>query len=88
MMDQKQIASKMIQFNKNAFDNSFKTITMVYEQNATMLETFLNQSAWLPEDGKKAVRDWMDAYKTGCDNFKKMVDDSYAKVESYFEDSE
>ena len=83
-MDQKQIANQMIQFNKAAFDNSFKTMTMVFEQNEKMVGAFLDQAAWMPEDGKKAIKDWMVAYKSGCENFKKVVDDSYAKVEAFF----
>lgn len=83
-MDQKQIANQMIQFNKAAFDNSFRTLTMVFEQNEKMVGAFLEQAAWLPEDGKKAIKEWMTAYKTGCENFKKAVDDSYAKVETFF----
>lgn len=84
-MEQKQITKQMIQFNKTAFDNSFSAMSMVYEQNEKMVETFLGQAAWLPEDGKKTIKDWMTAYRTGCDDFKKMVDDSYAKVEAYFD---
>jgi hypothetical protein len=86
-MDQKQIAKQMIQFNKTTFDNSFKAMTMVYEQNEKMLNTFLDQAAWMPPDGKKAVTDWMGSYKKGCDDFKKMVDDNYKKVESFFSGS-
>ena len=84
MMDNKQIAKQMIQFNKTAFDSSFNTLTMVYEQNEKMLETFINQAPGLPEEGKKAIKDWMSAYNTGCKDFKKLVDDSYAKVEEFF----
>lgn len=83
-MDQKQIAKQMIQFNKNALDNSFKAMTMVYEQNEKMVETMLEQSTWLPENGRKAIQDWMSAFKTGCDDFKKMLDSNYAKVEEFF----
>ena len=83
-MDQKQIAKQMIQFNKTAFDSSFSAMTMVYEQNEKMFETFLTQAPGLPEEGKKAVKDWMSAYRTGCNDFKKQVDDNYAKVEEYF----
>ncbi len=86
MMDQKQIAAQMIQFNKTAFDNSFSAITMAYEQNEKMLGTFLSQATWLPAEGKKAIQDWMESYKTGCNDFKKMVDDNYAKVELFFKD--
>ena len=84
-MEHKQIAKQMIQFNKTAFDNSFNAMTMVYQQNEKMLETFVSQAAWLPEEGKKAIKDWVNAYRTGCDDFKKLVDDSYAKVEAYFD---
>ena len=83
-MDQKQIARQMIQFNKTAFESSFSAMTMVYEQNEKMFETFLSQAPGLPEEAKKAVKDWMSAYRTGCNDFKKLVDDNYAKVEEYF----
>lgn len=84
-MDNKQIAKQMIQFNKTAFDNSFNAMTMVYDQSERMLETFLNQGVGLPEEGKKAIQDWMSAYRTGCSDFKKQVDENYAKVEEYFD---
>ncbi len=86
-MDQKQIARQMIQFNKTAFDNSFNALTMVYDQNEKMVGSFLEQAAWLPEEGRKAISDWMGAYKKGCDDFKKLVDENYQKVEDFFADS-
>ena len=58
-MDQKQIAKQMIQFNKTAFGISFNAMTMVYEQNNKMVGAFLDQATWLPEDGRKAITDWM-----------------------------
>ena len=83
-MDQKQIARQMIQFNKSAFDNSFNAMTMVYEQNEKMVGSFMEQATWLPEAGKKAINDWLQAYKKGCQDFKKQVDDNYQKVEEFF----
>ncbi|MEJ2134050.1 MAG: hypothetical protein P8X86_02245 [Desulfofustis sp.] len=84
-MDNQQIAKQMIKFNKTAFDNSFSTMTMVYEQNEKMVETFLSQATWMPAEGKKAIEDWLAAYRKGCDDFRKMVDENYAKVEDYFD---
>jgi len=84
-MDQKQIAKQMIQFNKSAFDNSFNAMTMVYDQNEKMLGTFLEQASWLPEEGRKAITDWMTSYKKGVEDFKALVDGNYKKVEDYFE---
>ena len=84
-MDNKQIAKQMIQFNKTAFDSSFSAMTMVYEQNEKMVDTFLAQTPGLPEEGKKVIKNWISAYRTGCNDFKKQVDDNYSKVEAYFE---
>jgi hypothetical protein len=84
-MDNKQIARQMIQFNKTAVDTSFNALTMVYEQNEKMFETFLAQATGLPEEDKKAIQDWMSTYRTGCTDFKKQVDDNFAKVEEYFD---
>ncbi len=84
-MDNLQIAKQMINFNKTAFDNSFSAMTMVYEQNEKMVETFLSQATWMPAEGKKAIKDWLAAYSKGCNDFKKMVDENYAKVEAYFD---
>jgi polyhydroxyalkanoate synthesis regulator phasin len=87
-MDQKLIAKQMIQFNKTAFDNSFNAMTMVYEQSEKMVDTFLQQAAWMPEEGKKAIETWMQSYKKGCEDFKKMADKNYQKVEAFFSDTE
>lgn len=87
-MDQKQIARQMIQFNKAAMDNSFKAMTMVYEQNERMVDTMLAQSNWLPENGRKAIQDWMGAFKSGYTDFKKMLDNNYSKVEAFFGEEE
>ena len=86
-MDQKLIVKQMIQFNKTAIDNSFKAMNMVCEQNEKMVGVFLEQATGLPEEGKKAIKDWMATYKSGSENFKSLLDDSYSKVDSFFSDS-
>ncbi len=83
-MDQKQIAQQMIQFNKTAFDNTFNAMTMASEQNEKIVGNFLQQATWLPEEGRKAIENWIQTYKKGCEDFKKQVDDNYQKVEEFF----
>ncbi len=74
----------MIDFNKATFDNSFNAMVMLQEQTERMSDQLMAQAAWLPEDGKKAITDWMNAYKTGRNDFKKSVDDSFEKVNDFF----
>jgi hypothetical protein len=49
-----------------------------------MTNTFLVQTPWLPEEGKKTVNEWMRLFKKGCDDFKKTADHNYDNMEKIF----
>ena len=88
MMDQSQMLKQMIDFNKATFDNSFSAMVMLQEQTEKMVNTFLEQATWLPEEGKKAINEWTKAYKKGCEDFKNSVDENFKKVEDFFTTSQ
>jgi polyhydroxyalkanoate synthesis regulator phasin len=83
-MDQRAMLKQMVEFNKTTFDNSFKTMVMLQEQTEAMVNTLLAQATWLPEEGKKVVKDWVKTYSKGRDDFKRLVDESFKKVEDFF----
>jgi septation ring formation regulator EzrA len=83
-MDQKQIARQMIQFNKKAFDNTFDALTILQEQTEKLIAMYLEQAPMIPAEGKKAIANWMKAYKKGCEEFKEAVEENYKKVEDFF----
>lgn len=85
-MEQRQLFKQMVEMNKASFENSFETMTKLYEQNREMAETFFSQASFVPEEGKKAYNDWLSAIRNCADDLKKMVDENYGKVESYFND--
>jgi hypothetical protein len=87
-MDPKQIAKQMIQFNKTAFDNSFDAMTVLQEQTEKMMGRFMEQALWIPAEGKKAIIDWIKAYKKGRADFKATADENYKKVEEFFAGSD
>ena len=88
MMDQKKLFKQMLDFNKSAFENSFNAMVMLQEQAERAGNTILDQATWLPEDGRKAVQDWVDAFKKGREDFKAMVDENYKRVEAYFSEGQ
>ena len=61
---------------------------MLWKQNEKMTNSFLDQAAWLPEEGKKTVNEWMRIFKKGCDDFKKTTDQNYKNVEKLFAGSD
>ncbi|MGV8059508.1 MAG: hypothetical protein AB2L12_16025 [Smithellaceae bacterium] len=86
-MDTKQIAKQMIAFNKAAFDNNFSAMNALHEQTEKIINKFWEKSPVFPEEGKKAISEWMKAYKKGCEDFKNVVDENFKKVEDFFEEN-
>lgn len=83
-MDPKQIARQMMQFNKTAFDNTFDAMTVLQEQTEKMVAMWMDQAPLIPAEGKKAINDWLKAYKKGREDFKSAVNENYSKVEEFF----
>ncbi|PKN77011.1 MAG: hypothetical protein CVU52_02325 [Deltaproteobacteria bacterium HGW-Deltaproteobacteria-10] len=83
-MDPKQIAKQMIAFNKAAFDNNFNAMNSLHEQTERLINKFWEKSPMFPEEGRKAISEWIKTYKKGCEDFKKTVDDNFQKVDDFF----
>jgi hypothetical protein len=84
IMDQKQIFKQMIEFNHTAFNNTFNAMVLLQDQFERIAQSAMSQASWFPAEGRKAVENWAEAYKSGRENLKKYVDDSYKKTEEYF----
>lgn len=87
-MDQYKSFKQMMQMGKMAFDNNYVMMMSAYEQNKLMINTFLNQAQGIPAEAKKAIEDWLQAYRKGCEELKKMTDDGYQMVEKHMSATE
>lgn len=87
-MDQYQSIKQMMQVGKMALDNNYVMMMSAYEQNKLMINTFLNQTQGVPAEAKKAIEDWLDAYRKGCEELKKMTDEGYRMVEKHMSATE
>ena len=83
-MEPKQIAKQLIDFSKTAFDNSFEAMAVLQDQTEKMTNAIIEQNALIPEEGKKAVADWIKSYKKGRNDLKTAADENFKKVESFF----
>jgi hypothetical protein len=84
-MDQKKMFRQMLEFNKASFDNSFNSMVMLQEQAEKAVQLMLTQAAWIPEEGRNAVHEWVNGYKKGRAGFKNFMDENFQKVEAQFE---
>jgi hypothetical protein len=79
-MNMNKMGKQMMDFYKTTFDNSFSAMLMVQEQMEHMTNMFLGQTAAFPEEGKKALQEWIKAYKKGREEFKKSVDENFKRM--------
>jgi hypothetical protein len=83
MIDTKHVIRQMVDFQKTAFNASFNTIKTVQTRTEKAMDIFVNQAFWIPEEWKGAYVNCSKAYHTGCDTFKRSVDEGFEKIESY-----
>jgi hypothetical protein len=87
-MEASKIAKQMIEFQKATFNNAFTALVMVQEQTEAMFNSLMVQMPGMPDEGKKIVKEWAEAYKGGRETFKKSVDEGFTKLESFFGESQ
>jgi len=82
-MNPKMIAKQIIDFDKAAFDKTFDALTAFQSHSEKMMNLFLEKTNLLPSEGKKVMREWMDAYEKGKNDFKESVDNSFKTIEHF-----
>ena len=87
-MEPTRFAKQMIDFQKSTFDNSFNAMVMLQEQAERVGKLMLDQATWLPDEGRKAIEEWMKSFQKGREEFKKTVDHSFNRATEFFETPE
>jgi hypothetical protein len=77
---------QMIDFNKAAYDNAFKNMNMLQEQMEKVVNQYIDQASGMSDDGKKSAKEWASMYKKGYEDFKKLVDDNFKKMDAFFQE--
>jgi polyhydroxyalkanoate synthesis regulator phasin len=85
-MEPQKMAKQMLDFYKTTFDNSFNAMVMLQEQTERVVNTFMDQATWLPDEGKGILTEWVKTFKKAREDFKKSVDEGFKKVSDYFEE--
>ena len=83
MMKYNQITKQAIDFQKNAFNSWYHAMTMVQDQATSAVETMMNQTSLVPEDGRQAIKSWVSACREERNRFKSYVEDSFSGLEKH-----
>jgi polyhydroxyalkanoate synthesis regulator phasin len=80
-MNQSDFIKQAIDFNHTSFDSAYDATVMLQDQLEKVATSMLDQASWIPEEGRKAIDNYVDAYKSGRDQYKKYVDESFKRAE-------
>ena len=83
-MDQKQMFKPMIEFSQTTFNNAFDAMVLLQDQFEKAATAALDQTNWLPAEGRKSIDTWVEAFKVGRKNFKQQTDNGFEQVEKLF----
>jgi hypothetical protein len=81
-MDQKQMFKQMIEFNQTTFNTAFNAMVVLQDQLEKTASAAL--AGGLPAEGRKAIEQWAEAFKSGRNNFKQQIDNGFEQAEKLF----
>lgn len=87
MMEFTQITKQVIDFQKMSFLNWYDAFSILQDQATSAMDMVLDQSTWVPEEGRKVIQSWMSACQQERGRLKSYIDDGFTGLEKYmFED--
>lgn len=81
MMETNQMTKQILDFQRGAFSSWYSVMTAMQEQAVSSLNTVLDQSNWMPDEGRRMVLTWVSACKKGRDDVKGLVEESFSGLE-------
>jgi Cft2 family RNA processing exonuclease len=84
-METTQMTKQALGFQKTIFNNSFNAMVLAQEQTEKMLGSYIEKLPWATEESKKSLEVSVEMGTKACADFKKAVDEGYAKFEDMLE---
>lgn len=84
MEQQARMTKQWMDLQRVAFDGMINNMILFWDQTEKMFGSYLDQAAWVPAEGRKAFREWVDGNKKGCETFKSAVNDGFSRMETCF----
>jgi hypothetical protein len=83
-MQPEETTQQVIDFQKQVLDNWNAAATLVENQATSTFDWMLDTAVWMPEEGRRAVAQWMTVLKEERGRLKAQLDLGLATVEKIF----
>ena len=61
-------------------------MNMLQEQMEKVINLYIDQASGMSEEGKKAAKEWASMYRKGFEDYRKLVDENFKKLEAFFQE--
>jgi hypothetical protein len=82
MFEPTKLPDEMVKYFRNYWDMQLKTIEAAEGQTDNLLQTLTEQTDAVRAEGKQLFKQWTDMVKQSQAQYKKLVQDNIAKMES------
>ena len=79
-----QIAKQVVDFQKTSFTSWYDAVVLMQDQATSAMDTMLDQSTWIPEEGRQAIQGWINVCQSERDRLKTYIDDGFSGIEKQF----
>jgi len=80
-MDQNKLIKQALDFNKNAFNNTFNTLVTLQDHTEKIYNAALENANWIPKEGKNTIGEWIESCKKGRESYKNAVLTGFQQLE-------
>jgi hypothetical protein len=82
-MNTNEISKQALDFQKGVFASWYGALAILQDQAASAVDTMLNQTSWIPDQGRQVILSWVSACKDERERFKAYMDESFSGLEKY-----
>lgn len=75
-----KMAKQMLDMQKDSVETMLRNLVAMWGQTAEFSQT----ADWLPEEGRKAILQWVEINRKACDGLKSALESSYSNLEKFF----
>ena len=82
--DPSSMGKDVFSFMKSSFDTAFDNMVKIQDLNEKMFKDTIGKGKEAQTDGVKMVNDFVENAKKGRDEYRKLVEDGFKKMEDMF----
>jgi len=74
------MVKQMIEIQRASVEGTIDGMIKMWEQSELLFEA----AVWLPEEGKKALRQWVGINRKACEDLRNAIAGGYSNLEKFF----